>query len=355
MIVVTGGAGFIGSNFIHQWLLHEDEGVVNLDSLTYSGNLLNLKRVEENSRYVFVHADIGDRQAVGSLLKEHRPRAIVHFAAETHVDRSIHSPESFVETNVLATQRLFDEVLSYWRGLRSKEQAAFRFLHVSTDEVFGSLGPDDPPFHIDSRYAPNSPYSASKAASDHLARAYHHTYGLPIITSHCTNNYGPYQFPEKLIPLVTVNALGSKSIPLYGDGLQERNWIYVTDHCDALRLMLNRAGPGSVYLVGDNQSHSNLKIVETICDTLNTLVPREDGESYAVLIRHVRDRPGHDRRYDVDSTQAQRDLGWRPQYGLEGGLEKTVQWYLDNSEWVEAIASGEYQQWMSIHYSKHFN
>lgn len=349
MIMVTGGAGFIGANFILGWLAAGDEPVINLDKLTYAGNLQNLAAVEDDARNMFVSGDIGDGATVGRLLAEHRPRAIVNFAAESHVDRSIHGPEDFIQTNIVGTFRLLEVARGYWSKLRGADQAAFRFLHVSTDEVYGSLAKDDPPFAETSRYEPNSPYSASKAASDHLVRAYHHTYGLPVLTTNCSNNYGPYQFPEKLIPLVINNALQGKVLPIYGDGQQVRDWLYVKDHCSAIRRVLEVGQVGDVYNVGGWNEMPNIEIVNTICNLLDELRPDPAGP-YSRLITYVKDRPGHDRRYAIDARKIERELGWRPTETFETGIRKTVQWYLDNQDWVSNINSGAYLEWLGLHY-----
>jgi dTDP-glucose 4,6-dehydratase len=351
VILVTGGAGFIGSNFVLQWCAEEAEPLVNLDKLTYAGNLANLERLKGDARHLFVRADIGDRKAVGDLLRQHRPRAIINFAAESHVDRSIHGPADFVQTNVVGTFNLLDEVREYWAALPKAERDAFRFLHVSTDEVYGSLGPRDPAFSEASPYAPNSPYAASKAASDHLVRAYHHTYGLPVLTTNCSNNYGPYQFPEKLIPLMIVNAVSGKPLPVYGDGKQVRDWLYVEDHCRAVREVLKRGRVGETYNIGGNAEMANLDVINTICAILDDLRPDARITSHSSLITHVKDRPGHDRRYAMDTGKIKRELGWQPREGLETGLRKTVQWYLNNVEWVRSVTSGEYRKWMDLNYT----
>jgi dTDP-glucose 4,6-dehydratase len=337
MILVTGGAGFIGANFVIDWLATVGEAVVNLDKLTYAGNLGNLAPVERDTRHAFVRGDIGDPALVGQLLATHRPRAVVNFAAESHVDRSIHGPAAFIETNVAGTFRLLESVRGYFGTLDAGQRERFRFLHVSTDEVYGSLGPDDPAFSETTPYAPNSPYSASKAASDHLVRAWHHTYGLPTLTTNCSNNYGPRQFPEKLIPLMIVNALAGKPLPVYGDGAQVRDWLYVGDHCSAIRATLERGRPGEVYNVGGNAEMRNLDVVNAICATLAKLKP---GVDYAKQIAFVRDRPGHDRRYAIDAHRIERELGWRPSETFESGLRKTVAWYLAHARWVERVRSG---------------
>lgn len=350
MILVTGGAGFIGANFVLEWLSACDEPVLNLDKLTYAGNLENLSSLQGDARHVFVRGDIGDTALLGPLLAEHRPRAVINFAAESHVDRSIHGPEAFVETNVLGTCRLLESVRAYWQALGDAERAAFRFLHVSTDEVYGSLTPEEAPFHETRRYEPNSPYSASKAASDHLVRAWHHTYGLPVLTTNCSNNYGPYHFPEKLIPLVILNALAGEALPIYGDGCQVRDWLFVRDHCRAIARVLEAGQPGETYNVGGWNEKTNLEVVETICATLDRLHPRADGQAYREQIRFVTDRPGHDRRYAIDARKIERELGWQPQETFDSGIEKTVRWYLEHAEWSAHVRSGAYREWMETHY-----
>ena len=350
MILVTGGAGFIGANFVLDWLAGSDEPVVNLDKLTYAGNLHNLDSVQGDARHVFVQGDIGDRALVQRLLAGHRPRAVVNFAAESHVDRSIHGPEDFIQTNVVGTFRLLEAVRQYWSGLEGSDQAAFRFLHVSTDEVYGTLAPAAPAFTETHNYEPNSPYPASKAASDHLVRAWHHTYGLPVLTTNCSNNYGPYHFPEKLIPLVIVNALAGKSLPIYGDGRQIRDWLYVRDHCSAIRRVLEAGQPGQTYNVGGWNEQANIDIVRRICALLDELRPRADGQSYAAQITHVADRPGHDRRYAIDARKLERELGWRPAETFDSGIRKTVQWYLEHPEWVAQVQSGAYREWVARQY-----
>lgn len=349
-ILVTGGAGFIGSNFVLDWVAQAGEPVVNLDALTYAGNLRNLAALEGDARHVFVQGDIGDFDLVARLLAEHRPRAVVNFAAESHVDRSIHGPEDFIQTNIVGTFRLLEAVRGHWNGLADGEKAAFRFLHVSTDEVYGSLGKDDAPFTELHRYEPNSPYSASKAASDHLVRAYHHTYGLPVLTTNCSNNYGPFHFPEKLIPLVIHNALGGKPLPIYGDGQQVRDWLYVQDHCAAIRRVLAAGTPGEVYNIGGWNEKPNLDVVHTVCAILDELSPRADGKPYREQITFVRDRPGHDRRYAIDATKIERELGWKPAETFETGIRKTVRWYLDHQAWVAEVTSGAYKQWVGKQY-----
>ncbi|MCD6661935.1 MAG: dTDP-glucose 4,6-dehydratase [Comamonas sp.] len=351
MILVTGGAGFIGANFILDWLAQTGEGVVTLDKLTYAGNLHNLDRLQGDARHVFVHGDIADRALLERLLAEHQPRAIVHFAAESHVDRSIHGPEDFIQTNVVGTFRLLEAARQYWQALPAPEKEAFRFLHVSTDEVYGTLSPTDPAFTEQHNTLPNSPYSASKAASDHLVRAWHHTYGLPVLTTNCSNNYGPLQFPEKLIPLVIVNALAGKDLPIYGDGQQVRDWLYVGDHCGAIRRVLEAGRPGETYNIGGHNEMTNLRIVQGICALLGELRPRADGRPYASQITHVKDRPGHDRRYAIDAGKIERELGWRPAETFDTGIRKTVQWYLDHPEWVAQVQSGAYREWVAQQYA----
>ena len=349
MLLVTGGTGFIGSNFILDWLAHADEPVVNLDKLTYAGNPHNLAALDGDARYRFVRADICDREAVDRVFAEHRPRAVVHFAAESHVDRSIHAPADFIQTNVVGTFNLLEAARAHWQALDGAGQA-FRFLHVSTDEVYGSLGPDDPAFSETTPYAPNSPYSASKAGSDHLVRAYHHTYGLPVLTTNCSNNYGPRQFPEKLIPLMILNALAGKPLPVYGDGGNVRDWLYVADHCAAIRRVLERGRPGEVYNIGGGAERTNLDLVTSLCDILGELRPRPAGR-YHDLVTFVKDRPGHDRRYAMDSAKIEAELGWRPRENLESGLRKTVRWYLDNADWVAAVQTGAYRTWVETNYA----
>lgn len=350
MILVTGGAGFIGSNFVRQQVEKKSASIVNLDKLTYAGNLRNLESVAANPDYEFVRGDIGDRSLVRRLLEQRRPSSIVHFAAESHVDRSILGPDDFVRTNVDGTFALLEETRAYWARLTNEERDRFRFLHVSTDEVYGSLGPSDPPFCETTPYAPNSPYSASKAASDHLVRAYHHTYGLPMLTTNCSNNYGPLQFPEKLIPLMILNARDGKPLPVYGDGQNVRDWLYVEDHCEAISIVLARGRPGETYNIGGWNEKRNLEIVETICNLLDKMVPRS-GSSRRELITFVKDRPGHDRRYAMDARKIERELGWRPKETFESGIRKTVRWYLENEDWVRDVTSGNYRQWIAAHYS----
>ncbi|MFO1413418.1 MAG: dTDP-glucose 4,6-dehydratase [Burkholderiales bacterium] len=348
MILVTGGAGFIGANFVLDWLSATGEPVVNLDALTYAGNLGNLASVANDPRHHFVRADIGDADAVAALLRTHRPRAVVNFAAESHVDRSIHGPAAFIETNLVGTFRLLDAVRAWWSELPQPERTAFRFLHVSTDEVYGSLGPNDSPFSETTAYAPNSPYSASKAGSDHLVRAYHHTYGLPTLTTNCSNNYGPRQFPEKLIPLMIVNAMHGKPLPVYGDGQNVRDWLYVGDHCSAIRTVLAGGRPGETYNVGGNAEMKNVDVVREICAALARERP---GPDYGALVTYVKDRPGHDRRYAIDPTKIRRELGWSPAETFATGLARTVRWYLDNDAWLASVASKEYQKWISLQYA----
>ena len=349
-ILVTGGAGFIGSNFVHHWLGQSDETLVNLDALTYAGNLGNLARWAGDARHVFVKGDIGDRALVDTLLQTHQPRAVINFAAESHVDRSIHGPADFIQTNVVGTFHLLEAVRAYWLGLGTTPQTDFRFLHVSTDEVYGSLAPAEAPFVETRAFEPNSPYSASKAASDHLVRAWHHTYGLPVLTTNCSNNYGPYHFPEKLIPLVIHNALAGKPLPIYGDGQQIRDWLYVQDHCSAIARVLQAGVPGETYNVGGWNEKPNLDVVHTICQLLDQMRPRSDGVSYAEQITYVTDRPGHDRRYAIDARKIERELGWRPAESFESGIRKTIAWYLDNPDWVSGVTSGAYRQWVNQHY-----
>ena len=351
MILVTGGAGFIGSNFVLDWLAHSDEPVLNLDLLTYAGNLENLSALQGDARHVFVQGDIGDQALLARLLAEYQPRAVLNFAAESHVDRSIHGPAEFIQTNVVGTFGLLEAVRAYWGGLSDVNKAAFRFLHVSTDEVYGSLEKGDPPFAETHRYEPNSPYSASKAASDHLVRAYHHTYGLPVLTTNCSNNYGPYHFPEKLIPLCILNALAGKPLPIYGDGQQIRDWLYVKDHCSAIREVLATGRVGETYNVGGWNEKANLDVVTTLCAILDELQPRSDGAAYATQITFVTDRPGHDRRYAIDARKLERELGWKPAETFESGIRKTVQWYLDNGAWTANVSSGAYRQWLDRNYA----
>lgn len=351
MILVTGGAGFIGSNFVLDWLAQSGEAVVNLDKLTYAGNLENLASLQDNPNHIFVQGDLGDSALVAQLLAQHRPRAVVNFAAESHVDRSIHGPEDFIQTNIVGTFRLLEAVRAYWLALPEADKTAFRFLHVSTDEVYGSLTKDDPPFAETNRYEPNSPYSASKAASDHLVRAWHHTYGLPVVTTNCSNNYGPYHFPEKLIPLMIVNALAGKPLPVYGDGQQIRDWLYVKDHCSAIRRVLEAGTLGETYNIGGWNEKPNIEIVHTVCALLDELRPKADGSSYATQITYVTDRPGHDRRYAIDARKIERELGWKPAETFETGIRKTVEWYLAHPDWVAHVQSGSYRDWVTKQYA----
>jgi dTDP-glucose 4,6-dehydratase len=350
-ILVTGGAGFIGSNFVLDWLGQSDEAIINLDVLTYAGNRENLASLVGDERHLFAQGDIGDSALVTSLLIQHQPRAIVNFAAESHVDRSIHAPEDFIQTNVVGTFRLLEAVRAYWSNLQGGAKQNFRFLHVSTDEVYGSLAKDDPAFSETNRYEPNSPYSASKAASDHLVRAYHHTYGLPVLTTNCSNNYGPYHFPEKLIPLMIVNALAGKSLPVYGDGQQIRDWLYVKDHCSAIRRALDAGKVGEVYNIGGWNEKPNIDIVQTVCALLDELHARADKKSYREQITYVTDRPGHDRRYAIDASKIERELGWKPDETFDTGIRKTVQWYLENQSWVANVQSGTYREWVEKNYT----
>jgi dTDP-glucose 4,6-dehydratase len=350
-ILVTGGAGFIGSNFVLRWLETEPTPIINLDKLSYAGNMGNLAGVNGHPRHSFVHGDIGDRRLVAELFERHGPRAIVHFAAESHVDRSIHGPDDFVRTNVNGTFSLLEEARAYWTEMDRNQRSQFRFLHVSTDEVYGSLTPEDPPFRESTPYAPNSPYAASKASSDHLVRAYHHTYGLPTLTTNSSNNYGPYQFPEKLIPLTILHAVQAKPIPVYGDGQNVRDWLFVEDHCRAIGTVLAQGKPGQTYNVGGRNEKRNMQIVETICAILDELRPRDPVVPHSQLIKLVADRPGHDRRYAIDATKIEQELGWRPQETFESGIRKTVEWYLANPAWVQDVTSGSYRQWIQTQYS----
>ena len=351
MILVTGGAGFIGANFVLDWLGAGDEPVVNLDALTYAGNLANLASLAGDARYHFIHGDICDQAVLQRIFTEYRPRAVVHFAAESHVDRSIHGPGAFIRTNVEGTFTLLEAARAYWQGLTGSEQDCFRFLHVSTDEVYGSLAPEAPAFTETHPYEPNSPYSASKAASDHLVRAWHHTYGLPVLTTNCSNNYGPFQFPEKLIPLTIANALAGKPLPVYGDGRNVRDWLYVGDHCTAIREVLAKGRLGETYNIGGWNEQPNIEIVQTICALLDVLHP-DVGGSYARLVTFVKDRPGHDRRYAIDARKIERELGWRPAETFTSGIRKTVQWYLDHQDWVADVQSGAYREWVERNYAQ---
>ncbi len=349
-IVVTGAAGFIGSNFVLNWLTRSDEKVIALDKLTYAGNLENLQSVENNPNYLFIHGDISDSKLVAMTLEEHQPRAIINFAAESHVDRSIHGPDDFIQTNIVGTYRLLEEARLFFNILSEENQKEFRFLHVSTDEVYGTLSANDPAFKEEKRYEPNSPYSASKAASDHLVRAWHHTYGLPVLTTNCSNNYGPYHFPEKLIPLCILKALQGQDLPIYGDGQQIRDWLYVVDHCKGIETVLDKGKIGETYNIGGWNEKTNLEVVHTLCDLLDELKPRENSKSYREQITFVKDRPGHDRRYAIDATKISKELGWKPEETFETGIRKTVRWYLDNQDWVDHIQSGEYKTWLNKNY-----
>lgn len=350
-ILVTGGAGFIGSNFVLDWLGVSDEVVVNVDKLTYAGNMENLASLEGNERHIFIRGDIGDANLIARVLAEHQPRAVLNFAAESHVDRSIHGPEDFIQTNIVGTFHLLESVRAYWNALEGNAKNEFRFLHVSTDEVYGSLNKTDPAFSETNRYEPNSPYSASKAASDHLVRAYHHTYGLPVLTTNCSNNYGPYHFPEKLIPLCILNALAGKPLPIYGDGQQVRDWLYVKDHCSAIRRVLEAGRLGEVYNVGGWNEQANLDVVNTLCSILDELQPRADGKPYNSQIAFVKDRAGHDKRYAIDASKLEKELGWKPAETFDTGIRKTVEWYLDNQPWVANVSSGAYQDWVNKQYA----
>jgi dTDP-glucose 4,6-dehydratase len=349
-LLVTGGAGFIGSNFVLDWAAQSSETIVNLDKLTYAGNLENLATLQNQSKHVFVHGDIGDTACINALLAQYQPRAILNFAAESHVDRSILGPGEFIQTNILGTFNLLECVRAYWGTLPDDQKTAFRLLHVSTDEVYGSLAKTDPAFTENHRYEPNSPYSASKAASDHLVRAYHHTYGLPVLTTNCSNNYGPYHFPEKLIPLMIVNAQAGKPLPVYGDGQQIRDWLYVLDHCSAIRRVLQAGAPGETYNIGGWNEKPNLEIVHTVCELLDELKPRADGKSYKEQVTYVTDRPGHDRRYAIDASKIERELGWKPTETFATGIRKTVRWYLDHPQWVANVQSGAYRDWLNQQY-----
>lgn len=356
MILVTGCAGFIGSNFVHTWLSNHDEPIVNLDKLTYAGNLANLASLADDKRHIFVQGDICDQKLVSELLSSYKPRAVLNFAAESHVDRSILGPGEFIQTNVIGTFNLLECVRAYWSTLTVEDsgenlnQASFRFLHVSTDEVYGTLGPQDPPFAETNPYEPNSPYAASKASSDHLVRAWHHTYGLPVLTTNCSNNYGPYHFPEKLIPLVILNALNDKPLPIYGDGQQIRDWLFVQDHCRAIIRVLEAGRIGETYNIGGLNEMANIDVVKTVCSHLDTLRPRTDGKKYAEQITYIKDRPGHDRRYAIDARKIESELGWKPEETFTTGIQKTVEWYLSNPDWVKGVTSGEYRQWLGKQY-----
>ena len=351
-ILVTGGAGFIGSNFVLSWVANSSSVVVNLDLLTYAGNAENLSTLEGDTRHLLVRGDICDAEHVGSLLREHQPRAIVHFAAESHVDRSIASPEAFIRTNVHGTFTLLEQAKTYWSGLGEADRGGFRILHVSTDEVYGTLGPDDPAFSETTAYAPNSPYAASKAGSDHLVRAYYHTWGFPVLTTNCSNNYGPFQFPEKLIPLMILNALELKPLPVYGDGMNVRDWLFVEEHCSAIRTVLANGRVGETYNIGGNSERANIDVVKTICDLVDEMRPRAAGGSRRDLITYVKDRPGHDRRYAIDASKLARELGWKPATEFESGLRKTVRWYLDHSAWIESVRTGAYLEWINKNYTE---
>lgn len=351
-ILITGGAGFIGSNFIHEWLAQSDEPVINLDKLTYAGNTENLESLENDPRHILIEGDICNTGLISQLLNKHQPRAVINFAAESHVDRSIHGPDDFIQTNIIGTFHLLKTAHSYWSKLRNITKNNFRFLHVSTDEVYGSLDCDAPAFQETNRYEPNSPYSASKAASDHIVRAYYHTYGLPVLTTNCSNNYGPYQFPEKLIPLVIHNALAGKALPIYGDGQQIRDWLYVKDHCSAIRRVLDKGTPGHVYNIGGWNEKTNLEVVRNVCSILDQLKPRSNGRPYNELIIWVKDRLGHDRRYAIDASKIERELNWKPEETFETGIQKTIRWYLDNQGWVERITSGAYRNWVEKQYAE---
>ena len=356
MILVTGGAGFIGGNFVLDWLLgrgmlSEPEEVLNLDKLTYAGNLATLEALKDNPRLQFVHGDIADQALVSHVLQEHQPRAIIHFAAESHVDRSIHGPSEFIQTNIIGTFHLLESTRAYWSQLPESDKGNFRFLHVSTDEVYGTLSATDAPFAETHAYEPNSPYAASKASSDHLVRAWHHTYGLPVLTTNCSNNYGPYHFPEKLIPLCILNALSGKPLPIYGDGRQVRDWLYVKDHCAAIRTVLEKGVLGQTYNIGGWNEKANIEVVEQICQILDEIKPRADGKSYTQQMTFVKDRPGHDRRYAIDASKIEKELAWKPLETFETGIRKTIQWYLDNPQWVQGVVSGNYRQWIDLQYS----
>ncbi len=350
--LVTGGSGFIGSNFVLRQRRLRRARIINLDLLTYAGNPMNLEPIRSDPDYIFVHGDIGDRKMVRDILEQYTPQSVINFAAESHVDRSIDGPEDFIQTNVLGTFHLLEEVRHYWSGLQARQKDGFRFLHVSTDEVYGSLGPDDPAFREDTPYAPNSPYSASKAASDHLVRAYHHTYGLPTMITNCSNNYGPRQFPEKLIPLVILNAMKGEKLPIYGDGLNIRDWLYVEDHCEALEMVLQSGQVGETYNIGGKCERTNLDLVRTMCRLLDQMLPDSPYRPHESLITFVKDRAGHDRRYAIDCSKIEKMLGWHPKESLESGLRKTIQWYLDNPDWVESVQTGEYREWIARQYGE---
>lgn len=355
MILVTGGAGFIGSNFILDWLAQSEEAVINLDKLTYAGNLQNLAALMDDPRHIFIQGDIGDSEQVSKLIAQYQPRAVINFAAESHVDRSILGPEAFIQTNIVGTFRLLEAVLAYWKTLDEPSKNSFRFLHVSTDEVYGSLETDEAAFTETNRYQPSSPYSASKASSDHLVNAFHKTYGLPVLTTNCSNNYGPFQFPEKLIPLMIANALAGKSLPVYGDGRQIRDWLYVTDHCSALCRVLEAGKPGEIYNIGGWNEKANIEIVQTICVLLKELTRASSDTNYLDLITYVKDRPGHDRRYAIDARKIEQELGWKPSETFETGIRKTVQWYLDNQDWVASVQTGAYREWIETNYGQQRN
>jgi dTDP-glucose 4,6-dehydratase len=352
MVLITGGAGFIGSNLVHYWMHTTNDVVINVDSLTYAGNIQNLAEIAGDPRHIFLRIDIGDVETISEILKKYRPSTVLNLAAESHVDRSIRDPDAFIQTNVVGTHRLLKAVHSYWSTLSGVERDGFRFLHVSTDEVYGSLTADDPPFQETTPYAPNSPYAASKAASDHLVRAWHHTYGLPALTTNCSNNYGPFQFPEKLIPLVIRCALAGEPLPVYGDGQQIRDWLYVGDHCAAIRCVLERGRPGETYNIGASNERTNIEVLHQLCDALDLGKPRRDGRSYREQITFVKDRPGHDRRYGIDSNKIERELGWKPRETFESGLRKTIRWYLENQEWVANVTSDAYRDWIALHYGE---
>ncbi len=351
-LMVTGGAGFIGSNFVLDWIRDCEEPIVNIDKLTYAGNINNLSSLDRNSKHVFEQVDICDSPAVSKVLRKHQPSAIVHFAAESHVDRSIHSPESFINTNIVGTFRLLEAAREYWLTLAPDMRSTFRFLHISTDEVYGTLDASEPAFSETTAYAPNSPYSASKAASDHLVRAYHHTYGLPVITANCSNNYGPHQFPEKFVPLMILNGLSGKPIPIYGDGQNIRDWLYVGDHCTALRIVLREGRPGETYNIGGKNEMTNIEVAKCLCEVLDKLQPQSPTVPHSSLIHFVTDRPGHDRRYAVDTSKIEKELGWQPQETFQSGLEKTVRWYLDNAAWIDDVCSGKYEEWIRKNYGQ---